>query len=132
MLLLLNLHTMKKPNLLIVFLMFAWGNAQNPSLIPPTEDFFVIEGEGRERFSAVLEQGAIAAGANCNLPISSLVWKKARIWKPPSVCVRSWQSIVMRCCRFRKWRRNMALISLARRRMRRKRCSGSTSLIWRQ
>ena len=64
--------------------------------------------------------------------VSSLVWKKARIWKPPSVCVRSWQSIVMRCCRFRKWRRNMALISLARRRMRRKRCSGSTSLIWRQ
>lgn len=37
--------------------------------------------------------------------------EKARIWKPPSVCVRSWQSIVMRCCRFRKWRRNMALIS---------------------
>jgi len=36
---------MKKPNLLIVFLMFAWGNAQNPSLIPPTEDFFVIEGD---------------------------------------------------------------------------------------
>lgn len=35
-------------------------------------------------------------------------------------------------CRFRKWRRNMALISLARRRMHRKRCSGSTSLIWRQ
>lgn len=24
--------------------------------------FFVIEGEGRERFSAVLEQGAVAAG----------------------------------------------------------------------
>lgn len=36
---------MKKPNLLIVFLMFAWGNAQNPSLIPTTEDFFVIEGD---------------------------------------------------------------------------------------
>lgn len=62
----------------------------------------------------------------------SPVWKKARIWKPLSVCVRSWQSIVMRFCRFRKWRRNMALISLARRRMHRKRCSGSTSLIWRQ
>ena len=26
--------------------------------------FFVIEGEGRERFSAVLEQGAIAAGSD--------------------------------------------------------------------
>lgn len=25
--------------------------------------FFVIEGEGRDRFSAVLEQGAVAAGA---------------------------------------------------------------------
>jgi len=36
---------MKKPNLLIVFLMFAWSNAQNPSLIPPPEDFFVIEGD---------------------------------------------------------------------------------------
>lgn len=60
------------------------------------------------------------------------VWKKARIWKPPSVCVRSWRNIVVRCCRFRKWRRNTVLISPVRRRMRRKRCSGSTSLTWRQ
>ncbi|ESE86013.1 putative oxidoreductase, partial [Salmonella enterica subsp. enterica serovar Paratyphi B str. SARA56] len=26
--------------------------------------FFVIEGEGRDRFSAVLEQGAVAAGGD--------------------------------------------------------------------
>ena len=30
--------------------------------------FFVIEGEGRERFSAVLEQGAIAGGSECAVP----------------------------------------------------------------
>lgn len=36
---------MKTPTLHIVFLMFAWGNAQNPNLIHPLEDFFVIEGD---------------------------------------------------------------------------------------
>lgn len=30
--------------------------------------FFVIEGEGRERFSAVLEQGAIAGGSDRQSP----------------------------------------------------------------
>ena len=36
---------MKTPTLYIVFLMFTWGNAQNPNLIHPPEDFFVIEGD---------------------------------------------------------------------------------------
>ncbi|SQB81459.1 keto-acid formate acetyltransferase [Escherichia coli] len=66
------------------------------------------------------------------LPISSPVWKKAKISKPPFVCVRNWQNIAVRCYRFRKWRRNMALISLVQRRMHKKPCSGSTSLTWRQ
>lgn len=53
--------------------------------------------------------------------------EKAKISKPPFVCVRNWQNIAVRCYRFRKWRRNMALISLVQRRMH-KPCSGSTSL----
>ncbi len=58
--------------------------------------------------------------------------EKAKISKPPFVCVRNWQNIAVRCYRFRKWRRNMALISLVQRRMHKKPCSGSTSLTWRQ
>ena len=33
--------------------------------------------------------------------------EKAKISKPPFVCVRNWQNIAVRCYRFRKWRRNM-------------------------
>ena len=49
--------------------------------------FFVIEGEGRERFSAVLEQGAIAAGSddkaidkarNAPFRSSSRWWRNAK------------------------------------------------------
>ena len=58
--------------------------------------------------------------------------EKGEDLEPPFVCVRNWQNIAVRCYRFRKWRRNMALISLVQRRMHKKPCSGSTSLTWRQ
>lgn len=43
---------------------FACGNARADHKTLQPWQFFVIEGEGRERFSAVLEKGAIAAGSD--------------------------------------------------------------------
>lgn len=39
--------------------------------------FFVIEGEGRERFSAVLEQGAIAAAEVITKPSTKRVMRRS-------------------------------------------------------
>ena len=55
--------------------------------------FFVIEGEGRERFSAVLEQGAIAAGSDDkainkarNAPYRApLIWRSGALTESPVV-----------------------------------------------
>lgn len=64
--------------------------------------------------------------------ICSRIWSRDRILRRRFACVRSWRSIVARCCKCRRWRRNTATISPARRGTRRKRYSGSTSLIWRR
>lgn len=72
------------------------------------------------------------ANASCNSPTCSRIWSRDRILRRRFACVRSWRSTVARCCKCRRWRRNTAMISPARRGTRRKRYSGSTSLIWRR
>ena len=46
--------------------------------------------------------------------------------------VKNWPSIAGRCCKFRRWQRNTAVISLARRLTRKKRYSGLISATWPQ
>ncbi len=67
-----------------------------------------------------------------SLPICRQRSSAGRIWKPLFVCVKSWRSTAARCCKCRRWRRNMAVISPARRATPGKRYSGCTSPIWRR
>ena len=85
------------------------------------------DGYGRGRVTVtIFAYGLIVSviwyvNVNCNLPDLQSHLGKGEDLEASIRLREGWRSIVMRCCGFRKWRRNMALISLARRRMRRKR-----------
>ncbi len=73
-----------------------------------------------------------SANVSCSLPTCSRPASAARRWRPPCACARSWPNSGARCCRCRRWRPATAAISLTRRALPGRRCSGSTSPTWRR
>ncbi len=68
-----------------------------------------------------------SANVSCSLPTCSRPLSAARRWRPPCACAKSWPNSGARCCRCRRWRPATAAISLTRRALPGRRCSGSTS-----